>query len=340
MLTTHLSVAATLPINFTEALVVDGLVAPTAMALSPDGRIFVAEQVGTLRVVKNGTLLPTPFLTVKTDVTGERGLLGVTLDPDFLTNHYIYIFYTVPTAPVHNRVSRFTANGDVAIPGSEVSLLELDNLSSAINHNGGALHFGEDRKLYISTGENVTGIKSQSLTSLLGKILRINPDGSIPPDNPFYSSASDQYRAIWALGLRNPFTFAFQPGTGRMFINDVGFNAWEEINDGVAGNNYGWPYFERPRRHPASHRSHLLLPTRHRRPDRLCYHRRRLLQSVSNTVSCRINCQYFFADYCNGWIRKLVPSNNAATDFASGIQYPVDLAVEPTVSSFISPVAP
>src|SRR5207249_1987602 len=111
--------------------------------------------------------------------------------------------------------SRFTANGNTALPGSEVVLLDLDNLSStATNHNGGAIHFGLDGKLYIGVGENATGTNSQTLANLLGKMLRINADGSIPTDNPFYATATGNNRAIWAIGLRNPFTFAVQPGTG------------------------------------------------------------------------------------------------------------------------------
>src|SRR4030095_7719083 len=158
--------------------------------------------------------------------------------------HFVYVYYTATTPAIHNRVSRFEANGDVAVPGSETTILDLNNLSSATNHNGGAIHFGPDGKLYIAVGENANGANSQTLTNLLGKMLRINADGSIPSDNPFFNIATGNNRAIWALGLRNPFTFDFQPGTGRMFINDVGELTWEEINDGIAGSNYGWPNCE------------------------------------------------------------------------------------------------
>src|SRR3982751_5671293 len=121
--------AATLPAGFTETAVATGLAAPTAMALAPDGRVFVCEQSGALRVSKNGALLTTPFVTLAVDSAGERGLIGVTLDPNFPTNQYVYVYYTVPS-PAHNRLSRFTANGDVAVPGSETILLALDNLSA------------------------------------------------------------------------------------------------------------------------------------------------------------------------------------------------------------------
>ena len=319
--------AATLPTGFTESLVANGLSNPTAMAFAPDGRIFVTQQGGQLRVIKNGALLGTPFVTVTVSSSGERGLLGVAFDPDFATNQYVYVYYTATSPAIHNRVSRFTASGDTAVPGSETIILELDNLSSATNHNGGALHFGPDGKLYIAVGENANGANSQTLGNLHGKILRINKDGSIPTDNPFYGSASGVNRAIWALGLRNPFTFSFQRGTGRMLINDVGQNTWEEINDGIAGSNYGWPSTEGPTSNSA-----------YRGPIYWYGH------GSGSTTGCAITGgafynpvtqqfpadylgDYFFADYCSGWIRRLDPASGAVSAFATGISAPVDLRV-------------
>ena len=232
---------STLPIGFSDSVVAGRLSSPTSMEMAPDGRIFVTQQGGNLRVIKNGQLLAAPFVSLSVDSQGERGLLGVTFDPDFATNKFVYVYYTTSGAPVHNRVSRFTANGDVAAVGSEVAILDLDNLSAATNHNGGAIHFGLDGKLYVAVGENANGANSQTLNNRLGKMLRVNSDGTIPIDNPFVGTATGLNQAIWALGLRNPFTFAFQNGSGRMFINDVGQNTWEEINDGFAGSNYGWP---------------------------------------------------------------------------------------------------
>ncbi len=127
------------------------------MAFAPDGRLFVCQQGGQLRVIENGVLLSTPFVTVTVNASGERGLLGVAFDPNFATNHFVYVYYTATTPAIHNRVSRFTANGNVAVAGSETVILDLDNLSSATNHNGGAIHFGPDGKLYIAVGENANG---------------------------------------------------------------------------------------------------------------------------------------------------------------------------------------
>ena len=173
------------------------------MGIAPNGRIFVCSQTGALRVIKNGVLLAAPFVTLSVDSVGERGLLGVAFDPYFTLNNYIYLYYTVPGTPSHNRVVRFTANGDVVLPDSRVILLELDPLSTATNHNGGALHFGPDGNLYIAVGDNANGSNSQNLSNLCGKILRIAPDGTIPPDNPFVQSTTARHE-IWAFGLRNP----------------------------------------------------------------------------------------------------------------------------------------
>ena len=322
------AIAANLPTGFTEVQVGGNLSGSlTAMAFAPDGRLFVCQQGGQLRVIKNGVLLSTPFVSLTVDSSGERGLLGIALDPNFTTNHYLYVYYTVATSPIHNRVSRFTAAGDTAAPGSEIIILNLDNLSSATNHNGGAIHFGPDGKLYIGVGENANGANAQSLSNLLGKMLRINADGTIPPDNPFYNTATGNNRAIWALGLRNPFTFAFQPGTTRLFINDVGESTYEEINDGIAGSNYGWPITEGPTSNSAF-----------RGPIYFYGH------GTNNVTGCAIvgaafynppvpqfpssyTGKYFFADLCNGWIRVFDPSAGTATGFATGIVNPVDLHV-------------
>jgi glucose/arabinose dehydrogenase len=326
---------AAVPAGFSETQIATGLSNPTAMAFAPDGRLFVCLQGGQLRVIKNGVLLATPFVTLPVDSLGERGLLGVAFDPNFAANQYVYVYYTATTPTVHNRVSRLTANGDVAAAGSEVTILDLDNLSSASNHNGGALHFGLDGKLYIGVGDNANGANAQSLGNLLGKMLRINSDGTIPTDNPFYQQAAGRNRAIWALGLRNPFTFTFQPQTGRMFINDVGQNTYEEINDGIVGSNYGWPSSEGPTSNP-NHRAPIYYYGHGNTAFTGCaisggaFYVPDVAQFPSEYVG-----SYFFADFCTGWINRLdVPGGSGVTTFASGISFPVDVHVGPDGSLY------
>ena len=316
--------AAVLPPGFTESLIVSGISNPTAMQFAPDGRLFVAEQGGRLRVIRNGALLPTPFLTVTVSSVGERGLLGVAFDPNFATNQFVYIYYTATTPTIHNRISRFTANGDVAVAGSETIIFDLDNLSSATNHNGGALNFGPDGKLYVAVGENANGPNAQTLSNLLGKMLRINKDGTIPSDNPFFATATGRNRAIWALGLRNPFTFAFNFDRAQMFINDVGQNTWEEINDGIAGANYGWPDTEGPTNDPR-----FVAPRyAYNQSGTPCaitggaFYAPAAMQFPAEYLN-----DYFFADFCAGWINKLDPTDNSVVTFATGIASPVDLKV-------------
>ena len=304
------------------------------------GSSFVCKGVNSASS-RTGFCSPTPFVTVTTSANGERGLLGIAFDPNFASNQFVYVYYTVITAPIHNRVSRFTANGNVAVAGSETVILELDNLSSATNHNGGAIHFGPDGKLYVAVGENANSANSQTLANRLGKLLRINADGTIPSDNPtsfsgITGSPSGDNRAIWAVGLRNPFTFGFQPGTGRLFINDVGQSTWEEINDGIAGSNYGWSICEGFCSPPNANLRDPLFEYGH---------------GTSGTTGCAIVGgafynpainqfpasyvgKYFFGDLCSGWIRLFDPSESTASDFATDISTLVDLKVGPEGSLY------
>ena len=326
--------AATLPSGFSETII-SGLVTPTAMAQAPDGRIFVCEQGGALRVIKNGALLAAPFVTLTVDSSGERGLLGVAFDHDFLNNHYVYVYYTVNPAPKHNRISRFTANGDLAAPASEVVLLDLTNLSGATNHNGGAIHFGSDGKLYAAAGENANGANSQTFSNLLGKVLRMNSDGTIPSDNPYFNDASvtGNNKLIWALGLRNPYTFAFHPISGRMFINDIGQNTYEEINDGIAQSNYGWPDEEGPpATTPDPQFTYPLHYYTHAGPPGGCaitggtFYAPEVRQFPSSYVE-----SYFFSDLCGRWIYRLPQANPPAVSFATGVGTAFNGAVDQLV---------
>jgi glucose/arabinose dehydrogenase len=263
------------PAGFEDSVVAT-VASPTAIAFTPDGRLLITTQPGQLFVVQNGALLSTPALDLGASLctNSERGLLGVAVDPAFASNGFIYLYYTLnrsgscpsntAAAPV-NRVSRFTLSSTNAVSRSS-ELVLLDNIPSPNgNHNGGDLHIAKDGFLYISVGDGGCDYRGDSGCAglndaardqhvLLGKILRITTTGGIPATNPFLGSDSvrchptgraqpgQKCQETYAWGLRNPFRIAFDPNAAdaRFFINDVGQNMWEEINEGLAGADYGW----------------------------------------------------------------------------------------------------
>ncbi len=251
--------ATTWPSGFDEEIVAEGLDKPTAFAFAPDGRIFVAEQAGRVRIIgADGRLLPTPFATVTVDANGDRGLKGIELDRDFPSVPYVYLSYTSDTAPASpiypfsrvHRVTRLTASGDQAMPGSEIVL--VDGIpSDSFFDVGGALRFGSDGKLYVGTGDGAAdmavsslALRSSDLNALSGKVLRLNPDGSAPTDNPFYTTPDAARSKVWESGFKNPEKAALRWATGGLYVNDPGRTSWEEINLGTAGQALGWPCYE------------------------------------------------------------------------------------------------
>jgi len=231
------------PVEFEKLLVADGLSAPTAFRIASDGRIFIAEQGGAVRLYDHGVLHAEPMITLPTMNSDERGLLGMELDPDFENNGYIYLAYT--HAENLNRLSRFTVTGHIIDPASEVVLLKSDQQANVFHH-GGEVRFGPDGKLYWGLGINTYNPNAQSLGTIHGKLLRINPDGSVPEDNPFVATPGAKPH-IWAWGLRNPFRFDIipnGPNAGKPIVADVGGALYEEINVIEKGANYGWPTAE------------------------------------------------------------------------------------------------
>jgi putative heme-binding domain-containing protein len=327
------------PEGFTASKVAGGLTGATALAIAPDGRIFVAEQTGALRVVRDGVLLPAPFLTLEVDAQWERGLIGVAVDPAFAVNGFVYVNAVVPAPYPHHRIIRVTARGDVAAPGSTVVLLEGDDQRTLggkvpAGHQGGALHFGGDGKLYIAIGDQTAGLPAQRLDTFQGKLLRINPDGSIPEDNPFAARTQGKYCAIWALGLRNPFSFAVQPGTGRIFVNDVGQNAWEEIDEAFAGANYGWPAAE-----GASGTAGFQDPLHTYKAASIAGGAFCPYRAGPDDVEgfpAEYRGKYFFMDFVQGWVNVLDPGRpTVVRTFATGLARPVDLAFAPDGSLYV-----
>ena len=222
-----------------------GLQLPAAPAFAPDGRLFLVEvNAGRVRVGKDGILQEEPVATFPVQQGSESGLLGLALDPDFAANRYVYVYYSEadPARPTHglrNRVVRFVERDGRA--GDIVSI--LDNLpineGGALDaHQGGALGFGPDGKLYVTIGDTGRPALAQDPTSLAGKVLRVNPDGSVPLDNPFPGSP------VYALGVRNLWGFAVHPRTGGIYLSENGNKAHDKVLLLRPGANYGWPVVE------------------------------------------------------------------------------------------------
>jgi glucose/arabinose dehydrogenase len=229
------------PQDFQTSLVVgSGLDGPSGFEIAPDGRIFILERTGKIKIFKGGQLLAQPFADLPSEATGDRGLIGIAFDPDFgISNHYVYFYYT--GLDLLNHLVRFDASGDVGADGP-FTIFQTQSLSQNL-HVGGSIRFGPDGKLYFAVGDNGYSSNAQDLSNPHGKILRINKDGSIPTDNPFYGQPG-KVGAIWAYGFRNPWRFQFDSATGQLYGGDVGDFTWEELNHIVRGGNYGWPLHE------------------------------------------------------------------------------------------------
>jgi len=319
-------------------LVADGFAAPLWLG-SPAGdvaRLFICEQnTGLVRIIKNGQVLPVPFLDIGAISMGggERGLLGMTFHPDYASNRQFYVSYSDNSGnSVVRRYEAMANDPDQADPSSWLTIIGPISQPYS-NHNGGCLQFGPDGKLYFGLGDggsgNDPGNRAQNGQQLLGKMLRLNDDGTIPSDNPFVGDPNvlDQ---IWALGLRNPWRFSFDRLTGDMWIGDVGQNAREEIDFeavGDGGNNYGWRCMEGLNCTGLSgctcNSGALTLPVH---------------QYVNPTVGCSVTGgymyrgalmpnhlgRYFFADWCNGRVWSFAWNGSSISDL---VEHTADLAI-------------
>lgn len=320
--------AATFPPGFSEKRIAHNLRSPSGLAIDAGGRVFILEQEGTVRLVKGDTLLPQPFFKVPDmNAQWERGLMGIALDPGFDTNGYVYLFHTATTPALHNRVIRVTASGDTAEPASLTVIAEFPPLPARGSqdvswwHMGGGLEFGADGKLYVSLGDHEVGSTAPDLQSVFGKILRFHPDGTIPEDNPYFHTASGQNRAIWARGLRSPFTMAMKRGTNRLFVADVGGSQWEEVNEIQAGKHYGWNLSEGA----ASSSEHVDPLYTFSRDEGCSVIGGDFYTPDSLRFPPWFAGQYFVTDFCGGWIRRIDPDSGTVRDFAHGLSYPTGL---------------
>lgn len=335
---------ASWPPSLTLTQIATGFTHPTYITHAGDGsgRIFIIEQPGRIRIVKNGVVQPTPFLDITSRVNSagsEQGLLSVAFPPGFASKGYFFVDYTDMTGIGNTVIARYhvTANPDVADPNSEETVLGITQPYA--NHNGGQLQFGPDGYLYIGMGDGGSGgdpqNNAQTPSVLLGKILRIDTEQTAPPSppsggsllyyfpaiaktfsiasytvpatNPYTQTAG--YRGeIWALGLRNPWRFSFDRSTGDLYIADVGQNAWEEVDfqsaSSAGGENYGWRILEGT--HCYNPSSGCVPPARYSAP----------VAEYSHSFGCSVTGGYvyrgpgnaamqgiyFYGDYCSGRI--------------------------------------
>ncbi len=356
----HSATALTLPPGFADEIVIDGLGPPRAFVFASDGRIFVTEvgsstsddiNQASIRVFKNGQVLPERAITFSVCGDGERGLLGLELDPGFSNNGYIYVFYTrqSETGPScaydtytngqpgpRNRISRVKMVGDTIDPDSERIL--IDNIASDAGiHNAGDMHFGSDGYLYIATGDGRINSLSPRTNTLNGKILRIKPlpddaGGYVTSGNPFDAVTGAQTcgtrtppfgstpcKEVYAYGLRNPWRFAVQLERGDIFIGDVGGGEFEEVNHLVPGANYGWPACEGPCELPTSEFADPLYAYAHSpggtSVDSAVTGGSFYTGSVpiTNSYPSEYLNNYFVVDGYQGFIRRLVYNSGTAT---------------------------
>jgi len=306
---------------------------PTAIVTAPDGRVLITTDndagTGSIEVIKDGVVLPTPALQIAMYSPGEFGINGMTVDPDFAHNNFVYVYYTTNQGGLHNRLSRFTFNGDTAIPGSEFIVMDFDLLGAGTIHNGGGMTFGNDGKLYVAIGDNVNSANARTLNSRLGKVVRLNSDGTIPTDNPFYNVATGANRAIYALGVRSPFTMNVDPLSGRIFFNDVGSSLFEEINALQAGGDYGWPIKEGYGNDPLYVDPVYAYPHGMGMFEGCAITGGTFYHPAISQFPAQYASKYFFMDFCNGWIDTYDLNTGAVEQFATGLTTePISLHVD------------
>jgi glucose/arabinose dehydrogenase len=316
------------PQGFTATTLTSGqFFAPTLFTFTPAGDVLVSQQTGKIKLFKNGSV--TNFLSLTVASATDRGILGTAFDPAFPSAPYIYVYYHRPSPSIHGVISRFTVQGDQAVAASEQVIYTMDDLKPTGLHTGGVMEFGLDGKLYVSVGDDARGTEvSQSLSSDQGKILRINKDGSIPTDNPFSTTASGKYRSIWALGLRNPYTWAFD-ATGRMLVSEVGLDTWEELNRGARGANYGWPTVSGDAHDPRFVDPVFVYRHGTEANEGCAVIGGDFADAGRSAFPSTYDGSYFFADYCNGWLRAYDLATDSIRDFATGIESPTHMRFGP-----------
>src|SRR3954462_10530378 len=308
---------------------VSGLSNPLYLTTAPGdaSRLFIVEQTGAIRIVKDGNLLPTPFLDINSKISsgGEQGLLGLAFDPDYAASGRFVVHYTDPAGDTHLLLYTVSSDPDVADATSEQVILTADQPYD--NHNGGQILFGPDGFFYMGLGDggsaNDPEGRAQNLGDLLGSILRLHLHGAapyaVPPDNPFVGQPGVQPE-VWSYGLRNPWRFSFDRATGDLYIADVGQNNVEEVDVAPAaggvgkGANYGWSIMEGDQCYGGGQCDHagLTLPTFQYSHAEGC--------SIigggvyRGSVIPALEGLYFYGDFCQGWAHSFRYVGGMATE--------------------------
>src|SRR5205807_6234638 len=330
---------------------------PVGVAWAPDGRMFIWQKNGIVRVLKDGALLPTPFLdfSSKVNTYNDNGMLGLAFGPDFSDTGSVYLTYVYEPNGNPNdtrtkmarlvKVTADPANPDVALAGSEATILG-DFPVDYGTHVLGTIRFARDGTMFFGNGDGASpssvdanALGAQDLDSVRGKIFRVNRDGTAPSDNPFYDGTDSIRSRVWCYGVRNPYRFSLHPTTGEPYFADVGWDTWEEIDRGVRGGNFGWPCYEGNGPQPGYQSrfgqcaavSSVIAPI-------ITYpHSGGDLNSAGtcivggdfytgNRYPPSYEGNYFYADYSGNWIHRLVLDANgnlaSAAPFANGILAP------------------
>lgn len=318
--------ALKLPPGFIEKRLGEGLSDPTALAMAPDGSGFLAERGGRIYRIKGDTLVALPILTIPVDTAGDRGLLGLALDPAFATNPRLYAaYFTSQPSGSQLRLVSYPVEGERIDAAKESLVLALPNAGAATANLGGALACGPDGKLFLGIGDLQQPELAQDLSATNGKILRLSTNGFIPNDNPYYATGTGHGKAVWAYGLGDPVGLVFQPGTGTLMVNDAKAGSFQEVNVAVAGGNYGWPAVSGPstdaRFRPPFHAYPASEGCGTRGGDFHVAGRVRFPAEFAG--------DFLTADACGGWVRRLASGTGERKDFIDGIQGPAVLRFGP-----------
>lgn len=314
---------AAIPSGFERQVLATGLDSPTALVTLRDGRALVTLQNGRVLAVREGSPAVEILQVADVDDAGERGLLGIAVEPSLSGAGWIYLYYTRGAETTHNRLARYWLDGDTVVGGESI-VYDWPPIGNAIWHMGGALAFGGDGLLYVGVGDHQRSDRAKSLSSAFGKIHRLTPDGGVPSDNPFVDVVG-ALPTIWAFGLRNPYDLTLDPESGALLINDVGDATWEEINLGGGGADYGWPASEG-----------MAVSAGETAPVYAYTHSGgacaitggAFAPSTALGLPEAYRRKYFFADFCAGWMRYLDPQTGAIATFATDLDFPTAVEID------------